>query len=261
MEMGITDPELIAMYVRASRRIKDTTSPDEERKMRESDMRWGAAKKWRQLLGLNKRWILHSQNGRFASTPYHGGPLACGDKEVMALMGKLHKRGLLVAGGDGCSVGQASGGWFFRQVPHLDFIIREDGNVTKTFIQTLRQHHDLVVHITNSKGAVDGTSPLPYCVLGLARSSPTSEWNVSESAQEPLSLEDFNLEEHPVLRKGKFLICRVFPKLSDSTLRTASDGNFIRKTQEVDIFGKIEQAANGLKSHRITPHVVLPMIR
>ena len=56
MEMEIIDPELSAMYVRASRRIKDTTSPDEERKMRESDKRWGAAKKWRQLLGLNKRW-------------------------------------------------------------------------------------------------------------------------------------------------------------------------------------------------------------
>lgn len=254
--MAITDPELMAMFAKAmSKNIKDTDSPKDRRKMSENDKRWASADKWGQLLRLNKTWILQSQNGRFASTPYHKGPLACDDLKVMTFMGKLHRRGLLVTGGDGCSVGKASGGWFFRQVPYLDFIIRDEGNVTKTFIQTIRQHPDLVMHMTNSRGVMDGTSPLPHAVLTLLRSSPTSEWNVSESAEAPLSLEDYDLQDHPVLLKGTFLICRVFPKLSDSTLYKASDDEFIQKTQEIDIFGIMHRAAEGLRHHKVTPHV------
>lgn len=220
---------------------RTTTINERKQIIDKSHKEWEAARTWSKLLHLNRRWLSDSKEGVFAVSIHHLGPWGC-DATIISSMLELHKYGLMTVGGDGCRCG-AVAGYYYRQVPYLDFILRDEGSLTDAFIRSIHQDPNLVVYVTNGGGGVVASGSTPKIVRSLTRSSPTSGWKIEETAGRPVSLMDFSLDNHPVTSRQAFLLCQVSPKLDDGILYTASDKDFMRKTQKIDIFKKIRDAA------------------
>ena len=229
---------------------------------------WNKARSWRDLVKLNRKFILDSALGHKVSAPYHAGPLDKKDRELFKPLLKLHDFGILTTGSQPAArvVKIMEDGTLFerRQIPYVGFFVRYIKR-TEAFLNALSSDRRLLVSAIDYRqsppafwpGSHAGRVSVIRDRRGSGESLDKAIWTNRYSLEAEAMFSD--LANIPAASKVHLVYCSVTQRNAVDLFKMKS-GQFLRRVLDVDVLEIVRHyAALELKMWDFSTPISLPI--